>query len=337
MDPAVDSALADRGALRPREGSLMAAGPFDLGGLTLRQLARRVWTGMSEDTMWDTASSLAYYFLLALFPLVISLISLLSVMQATNLVTRFMESLGEVMPAGAFSLLGGQVERTLSRPRTGLLTLGALGTLWAASSGVSSLMGGLNRAYDVTEDRGFLGRRAVAIGLTVALAFLTILGAVLLMAGDRISWWIAGLVGVAWLSIVGTFVNYVVGLGMMFLGLSVIYTFGPNLKDRTWKWASPGALVAVVLFVLSSTALSLYMRMSTSYNDVTYGSLSAVIVLMLWLFNLGLAIAAGAEVDSEIAAAKAYGRAVAPGPTAEPEPSSPRQDGDRSPKTAVTG
>jgi membrane protein len=270
--------------------------------------------------MWDTASGLAYYFLLALFPLVISFISLLSVLQATNLVTRFMESLGDVMPAEAYSLLGAQVERTLSRPRTGLLTLGALGTLWAASSGVSSLMGGLNRAYDVAEDRGFLERRAVAIGLTVALACLTIFGAVLLMAGDRISWWIASLVGLAWLSIVGTIVNYAVGVGMIFLGLSVIYCYGPNLKDRTWKWASPGALVAVGLFVLSSTALSLYMRLSESYNDVTYGSLSAVIVLMLWLYNLGLAIAVGAEVDSEVAVAKAYGRAAAPGPTAAPGP-----------------
>ena len=298
----------------------MAAGPFDLGGLTLRQLARRVWTAMSEDAMWDTASGLAYYFLLALFPLVISFISLLSVLQATNLVTRFMESLGDVMPAEAYSLLGAQVARTLSRPRTGLLTLGALGTLWAASSGVSSLMGGLNRAYDVAEDRGFLERRAVAIGLTVALACLTVFGAVLLMAGDRISWWIASLVGLAWLSIVGTIVNYAVGVGMIFLGLSVIYYYGPNLKDRTWKWASPGALVAVGLFVLSSTALSLYMRLSESYNDVTYGSLSAVIVLMLWLYNMGLAIAVGAEVDSEVAVAKAYGRAAALGPTAAPGP-----------------
>jgi membrane protein len=312
----------------------MTAGPFDLGGLTLRQLAKGVWTSMSEDTMWDTASSLAYYFLLALFPLVISLISLLSVLQATDLVTRFMESLGEIMPAEAYSLVVAQVERTLSRPRTGLLTLGALGTLWAASAGVSSLMGGLNRAFDVAEDRGFLGRRAVAIGLTLALAFLTILGAVLLMAGDRISWWIASLVGLAWLSTVGTIVNYAVGLGMMFLGLSVIYTFGPNLKDRTWRWASPGALVAVGLFVLASTALSVYMRYSGSYNDVTYGGLSAVIILMLWLYNLGLAIAAGAEVDSVIAAAKASGRADAPGPTTELElePRAPRKDGDRSPK-----
>lgn len=296
----------------------MAAEPFDLGGLTLRQLAARVWTGMSEDAMWDTASGLAFYFLLALFPLVISLISLLSVLQATDLVTRFTESLREVMPADAYSLLGAQIQRTLSQPRRGLLTLGALGTLWAASSGVTSLMGGLNRAYDLTEERGFLKRRAVAIGLTLALAFLTILGAVLLMAGDRISWWIASFLGAAWLSIIGTIVNYAVGLGMMFLGLSVIYYFGPNLKDRTWKWASPGALFAVGLFVLSSTLLSLYMRFSDSYNNVTYGSLGAVIILMLWFYNLGLAVAVGAEVDSEIAAAKASGRADAPGPTATP-------------------
>jgi membrane protein len=135
------------------------------------------------------------------------------------------------------------------------------------------------------------------------------------MAGDRISWWIASVVGVTWLAIVGTIVNYAVGLGMMFLGLSVVYYFGPNLKDRTWKWASPGALVAVGLFVLSSIALSLFMRFGDRYNDVTYGSLSAVVILMLWLYNLGLAVAVGAAVDSEVAMAKAGSPAEAPSPS----------------------
>jgi membrane protein len=274
---------------------------------------------MNDDGMFDAAAQLAYYFMLALFPLIIFLISFLSTVQALNLVDTFLNTLRDVMPEQAYALLGGEIQRIMSERREGLLTFGAIGTLWAASSGVVSLLGSLNRAYDVEETRGFIKLRAIAIGLTVALALLIISGAVMLVAGDEVSGWLAEVTGFGWMTVVGTIAHYVIGLAFIFLGLEMIYYFGPDIPEQKWTWISPGAIVAAGLFVLASLGFSMYLNFSNTYN-ATYGSLGAVIILLLWLYIMGLAVTIGAEINSEIAlAAKRRGHPDAPDVTPGPE------------------
>jgi hypothetical protein len=188
-----------------------------------------------------------------------------------------------------------------------------LGTIWAASSGVVSLIGTLNRAYEAKETRGFIGLRFRAIGLTFALAILMILGAVMIVTGDQIVGWVAGTLQLGgFTKVIGAIVNYALGLGMLFAALELIYYAGPNVKDQKWHWVSPGSIAGVVLFVVSSFAFTIYLRFNDTYS-VTYGSIGAVIVLMLWLYLLGLSIVIGAEINSEIArAANARGREDAP-------------------------
>lgn len=309
--------MADRKKLEKRGGDDdKGAGVFDLGGLTVSQLAKRTWSEMNDDGVWDAGAQLAYYFMLALFPLIIFLISLLATAHATNVVGNFMATLQSLMPGQAFGLIGGEVERIMSSPSGGLLTFGALGTLWAASSGVASLLQTLDTAYDVAETRSWLKLRAIALGLTLAFAVLIISGAVLLMTGDKISAFFAAKTGQAWMGTVGTWINYALGLAFMFLGLEVAYYFGPNVKDQKWAWVSPGSLVGVVLFVLSSVGFSLYLRFNDTYS-ATYGSLGAVIVLLLWLYLLGIAVVAGGEVNAEIAHAAA-GKGNVEAPAAPP-------------------
>jgi membrane protein len=303
----------------------MAGGPLDLGGLTIVELAKRTWAEMSDDGMFDVAAQLAYYFMLALFPLIIFLISLLSTIQALDLVNTVMSTIRDVMPPQAFAVLGGEIERIMSEPREGLLTFGVIGTLWAASSGVVSLLGSLDRAYDVKETRGFVKLRVTAVGLTVALALLIITGAVMLMAGDRISTWVAELTGMGWIAIAGTIVHYLIGLACILLGLGLIYYYGPDVPEQKWAWISPGAAVAAILFVLSSVGFSLYVRFSDSYT-ATYGSLGAIIILMLWLYLLGLAVTTGAEINSEIAIAAAK-RGEADAPEVQPGLKASAEDG----------
>lgn len=287
-------------------------GPFDLGGLTIGQLAKRVYNEISDDNVFDAAASLAYYFLLALFPLLIFLVSILSTIKSLDLVNTIMTTMSRTMPHDAFELLGKEVERILSDPHVSLLTLGALGTLWAASSGMVSLLGSLNEAYDVKEQRGFFKIRGVAVGLTFALALMIILGSMLLILGDKLAEWVIGWGGDGWIKTIGTVVNYILGLLLMFTGLEVVFYFGPDVKDQKWRWISPGSIVSVGLFVLCSIGFSLYIRFAGGYN-ATYGSLGGVIVLMLWLYLLGVAIMLGAEVNSEIAvAARARGNNDAP-------------------------
>jgi membrane protein len=283
----------------------MATGPFDLGGLTLKELATRVWSEISDDNVWDAAAQLGYYFMLALFPLVIFMLSLVALLPTHDVVGPFMATLQSVMPASAYELMGREIQRILESSSGGLLTFGMLGTIWAASSGVVSLIGTLNRAYEAKETRGFVKLRALAMGLTFALVILLIAGSVLLTMGDNIAGWAAGLLGLTWVTkLVGTGINYALGLGMLFIALELVYYFGPDIKDQKWRWVSPGSIAGVLLFVLSSVGFSLYVRFNDSYS-VTYGSIGAVIVLMLWLYLLGLSIVLGAEINSEIAIAAA--------------------------------
>lgn len=292
--------------------SMNRYGPWQLGGLSIKELLKRVWKEMSEDAVFDAAAALGYYFMLAIFPLMIFLISLLATIEALDLVNVVMGTLQSAMPKDAYNLIGKEMLRVLQESGGGLLTLGALGTLWAASSGVVSLLDGLNRTYDVTETRGLVKQRLLAIGLTVALALLIIVGAIALMGGDKLFVWISEQTGLEWLTYIGTALNYLIGLGSMFLGLEIIFYLGPNVKDQKWKWISPGSAVGVLIFVLSSIAFSIYLRVGGDYS-ATYGSLGAVIVLMLWLYLLGLAIMIGGEVNSEIAqAALEHGQKTAP-------------------------
>jgi membrane protein len=293
--------------------SAMYDGPWNLGGLTLKELGKRLWAEMSDDEVWDAAAQLGYYFLLALFPLLIFVLSFVALIPNVDLVPSMLATLRNVMPEQAYALLGHEIERILTSSGGGLLTFGMLGTIWAASSGVVSLVGTINRAYEVKEERGFFRLRLTAVILTLAFVVLLIGGAALLTMGDRIAVWIADALGLAWgTKIAGTILNYVFGLGMLFAALEVVYYFGPNVKDQKWHWITPGSVVGVGLFVIASVGFSLYLRFNDTYS-VTYGSIGAVIVLMLWLYLLGLSIVVGAEVNSEIAKAAAErGRSDAP-------------------------
>jgi membrane protein len=161
-------------------------------------------------------------------------------------------------------------------------------------------MGTLNTAYDVREERALWKVRLIAIGLTIMLALLVVGGTTLVMFGDRFAAWFAALFGmgttftVAWSA-----VNYLVGLALLFLGLELIYYFGPNVQ-QDWKWVTPGAVFAVVSMVIASLLFSLYLRFAPDYS-ATYGSIGAVVVLMLWLYIMGAVILIGGEINSEIA------------------------------------
>jgi membrane protein len=291
----------------------MGSGPLDLGGLTVADLGKRVWAEMTDDNVWDAAAQLGYYFMLALFPLLIVLLSFVALVPDMDLVNSFMATLRDVMPERAYQLVGTEIERILNTSSGGLLTFGMLGTIWAASSGVVSLIGTLNRAYEAKEKRGFVALRVRAVLLTFALAALLITGAALLTMGDQIVGAIVSALGFDWLgTIVGALVNYALGLGLLFAALEVVYYFGPNIPDQKWHWLSPGSLAGVLLFVVSSVGFTIYLRFNDTYS-VTYGSIGAVIILMLWLYLLGLSIVIGAEINSEIArAAAARGNAEAP-------------------------
>ena len=268
-----------------------------LGDLTLKDLARKTWREASEDNVTGRAAELAYYFLLALFPLLILLLSLISfIPSAQEVIFRW---LSRLMPGGAMRVIDDWVETVFSTRSGGLLSFSVVFTLWAASTGMVALMEALNSAYEVKEGRPFWKARLVALGLTAAVCLLVIGGAALITFGDQFATWLANWLGVGdQFENVWPFIRYLLGLCMLIVGLGAIYYFAPNARQR-WKWITPGAIFAVVTFVVVSYLFSLYLRFAPSY-DVTYGSLGAVIVLMLWLYLMGLILLIGGEINSEV-------------------------------------
>lgn len=269
-----------------------------LGGLTIIELAKRTWRETNDDKVWGRAAELAYYFLLALFPMLLFLTSLVGFLPDAQ--AAIFQALARVVPGEAMKLVTDTINDVANNRHGGLLSFGALGAIWAASGGVSAVMGTLNEAYDAKEERSFLKMQLIAIGLTVALALLVVGGVVLIMYGDKLSAWLAAQLGLGQtFTTIWRAVDFVLGFALVFLGLQVIYYFGPNVK-QAWHWVTPGALFAVLSLLLASLLLTLYLRFAPSYS-ATYGSLGAVIVLMLWLYLMGLAVLIGGEVNAEIA------------------------------------
>ena len=199
----------------------------------------------------------------------------------------------------AMRVVNETMEDVVSKRGGGWLSFGILGTLWAASTGTAALIDSLNRAYEVKETRSYWKVRLIALGLTVGLSLVVISSSAIIMLSDRIPAWAGQRLGLS-PALLGwwTAVDYLLGLGLLSLAAGTIYRFGPDLKGRC-RWMTPGAVFAAVAAALASWLFSLYLRFAPSYS-ATYGSLGAVIVLMLWLYLIGLVILIGGEINNEI-------------------------------------
>lgn len=182
---------------------------------------------------------------------------------------------------------------------SGLLSLGLVGSLWAASSGVASLMDALNTAYGVTETRSFWKRRRIAIGLTVAFALLVLNGSLLIMSAHLLGGWLLSAFELSGaVEVLTRIAGYLTGLALLLGGIALLYRFGADLK-REKRRVAPGALFAAIGIVAGSLLFSLYLRVAPSAS-ATYGALGGVVTLLLWLYLLGLVLLIGGEINSEV-------------------------------------
>jgi membrane protein len=204
-----------------------------------------------------------------------------------------------LMPPEAMELVAGWVKSVISDSSGGLLSFGLLGALWAASKGMKAVIFALNTAYDVEEERSYWMTKIIAPGLTLSLSVFIVGGQVLIMFGDWLAIWLTNLFGLGdRLITLGQYIDYLLGLLLLLLGVGLLYHFAPNRK-RKWKLITPGAIFAVAGSVIVSILFSQYLRFAPKHNAV-YGSLGAVIVLLLWLYLWGLALFIGGEINSVI-------------------------------------
>jgi len=265
--------------------------------MQLKRLVRRI----KDDRIFGRAAQLSYYFLLALFPLLLFLINILGYLaqEGTLFRDKLLVYLAALMPGSAFALVRATVDEISVSRGTGKLSFGILAALWAASNGMGAISDTLNTAYNVKETRPWLKRRLMAVCLTIALAILIVAALAIVLVPGTIGEALAARYGLGSVfTAIWSVIQWPIALIFVLTTFNLIYNFAPNISSNARRWITPGAFVGVALWLLVSFGFRLYLDYFDSYS-VTYGSLGAVIVLMLWFYLSGVAILIGGEVNCE--------------------------------------
>ena len=280
---------------------MSVSNPWKLGGLTHTELGRRLWDESQKDELLGRAAQLSYYALLALFPALIFLTALMGLFSVQSFMPELMSYLRNVLPADALSMVAAVSDPGGRRGELNILSLGALGALWASSSGVTAIMDALNVVFGVKEDRRPFWRvRLTAIVLTIGLAGFVIMSLALVLYGPTIGRWIADLMG---FDVVFTWIwnvlQWPVIATLMLIVVAAIYHICPDRRYKRWRWVTPGSVFAVLMWLLVSLGFKAYVDNFGDYNKV-YGSIAGVIVLMLWFYWSGMVLLLGGEINAEI-------------------------------------
>ena len=298
---------------------------WKLGGLSAAQLGKRVWTAINDDNLLGRASELAYNFILALFPLLLFLLSVFGLFasRGSQLQDKLLFYLSRVLPPSAFELLSKTISEVTHNTGSGKITIGILLALFSASGGVAAMMSALDGAYSVRESRSWFKVRGIALGLTVALAVLVVAALVLVLAGGTVASYFGARLGLGIVAVISwKVIQFVAALIFVVLAFSLIYYYGPDLKEQHWYWITPGSLIGVLLWFAASVAFRVYLHFFNTYSH-TYGSLGAAIILLVWFYVTGFAFLVGGCINAEIETAAAehgHPEAKAAGEKAPGEP-----------------
>jgi len=275
---------------------------WSLGGLRRKELAKRVWNGINDDDVLGLASQLAYSYLLAIFPLLLFLLSLFGLFAArgTQLTGNLLFYLQQVLPPAAYQVVTKTIHEVSQNTGTGKITFGILLALFTASGGMNAMISGLNGAYGVRDTRSWIKVRAISIALTVALAALVLTAMILVLVGGWIASTLGALLHLGIIAVMGWKVlQWIAALFFITFAFSLIYYFGPNVKEQHWYWITPGSVTGVLLWMTASFAFRAYLHFFNSYSK-TYGSLGAVMILLVWFYVTGFAFLVGGEINAEI-------------------------------------
>jgi membrane protein len=283
---------------------------WNLQGVPVKVVAARTWRAMLADNLLGRAAELGFFFLFALFPTLLSASSILGLAarSASTIYVRLLEYLALVVPTSALGMVLTTFEETTAHATRGKLTFGLIAAVWSASIGVSAIQDSMNMVYKVRDPRSYFHARVAAIGITVALSVLATLTLATMLGGDvfavfaryRIASPFVGSV----VAITGKTLAWIAAMGLLALCFAVVYYWAPGVKAKQWRWLTPGGAVGILGWVLASLLLRAYLHFFNFYS-LTYGSLGAVIILLMWFYISGFMLLLGAEINSEIEAAEA--------------------------------
>ena len=292
-------------------------GPTALSRDSWRGVAKRTFSEFKDDNLTDLAAALTYYGVLAIFPALIALVSILGLIgpSATN---PLIENLGQVAPGPAQTIFSSAIRNIQgARGTAGVaFVVGLLVAIWSASSYVAAFMRASNAIYEIEEGRPIWKTMPVRVGVTIVMLVLLATSAIAVVLTGGLAGQVGKLIGVGSSAVtVWDIAKWPVLLLVVSFMFGLLYWAAPNVKQAGFRWITPGGIAAVLLWVAVSALFALYVAEFSSYNK-TYGALASVIVFLVWLWLSNVAVLLGAELNAELE----RGRRLQAGQPAEQEP-----------------
>ena len=265
----------------------------------IKKFAGRVYQKAMDKDITTNAAQVGFYFIFAMFPLMLFLLSLLGIIlgSADNIKQELFVYLQQVMPASAFDLVQKTLTEVADSSSGGKVTFGILVGLWSASAGIDNVRIALNDIFDLKETRPWWKYKLTSVLLTLGIAFLVLLALGIVFYGSQFVALILSPITVINSPLILQILSFVVIAVALILCFALIYSFAPNREKFKWQWVTPGAITAIILWILFSVGFRVYLQYFDSYAK-TYGSLGAIIILLLWLYLTALVILIGGVVNA---------------------------------------
>lgn len=270
----------------------------NLGDLPLGKVLVRTFNEFMDDEMSTYASALAYQMLFSLFPFLLFLIALIGFLHLPDFFSWLRLQSELVLPPQALDQVNPVIDQ-LQQSKGGLLSIGIVIALWTASAGVRLMMSAMNAAYDVTEGRPIWKRLPLSILYTVGIAGMLLAAAALMVTGPQVMSWLAGQIGMQdFIVTLWTILRWPVIIVLMMVAVALMYFVMPDVKQE-FRFITAGSVLAVVVWIIASLGFGYYVKTFSDYNAM-YGSIGAIIVLLLYFYISAAVLLLGAEMNAVI-------------------------------------
>jgi len=279
--------------------------PWGFEGMSIYDVSILFWKGLSEGAITTRSSSLSFNFFLAFFPAIIFLFTLIPYIPIEGFQETLMELLGNVLPPSTNKIATQTIDDIVNNPRSGLLSIGFILSLYFATNGVNSLIEAFNFSFHIRESRSLLFQRYMSLVITIILTIMLILTIVILIVGkgyfnalvidevilsDRL--YLFSLARFGLLSL------------MLYLGITLVFYLCPSKRTK-WKWLSPGTLFSSIFIIITSLLFSFYINNFSQYNQI-YGSIGTLLIILLWIYFNAIILLTGFELNASIINASSY-------------------------------